>query len=83
MTNNHTMPKSKIAVSVDGELLSRLDRLVDRGAFPNRSQAVEQAVDQMLRRQLRTRLAEECARLDPAAEAALADEGLGDPWPDY
>ena len=33
-----------------------------------------------------TRLARECAKLDPAFEGALADEGLGDDleaWPDY
>ena len=32
------------------------------------------------------RLAEECAKLDPAAEQALADKGLGadeGSWPEY
>ena len=34
----------------------------------------------------KTRLAQECAKLDPAFEQALADEGLAaevDEWPEY
>jgi Arc/MetJ-type ribon-helix-helix transcriptional regulator len=83
MMNYPTMPKSKIAVTLDDGLLQQIDHLVRARAFPNRSQAIEQAVGQLLTRRARTRLAEECAKLDPAAEAAMADEGVEDPWPDY
>ena len=34
----------------------------------------------------RTRLAEECAKLDPAGEQAMAEEGLSEElgrWPEY
>ena len=44
------------------------------------------AVVEDLERLGRTRLAEECARLDPREEAALADEGLAgslETWPEY
>ena len=52
--------------------------------FPNRSQAVESALAEKLGRLARTRLATECAKLDPALEQRLADEGLdGDSWPEY
>jgi Arc/MetJ-type ribon-helix-helix transcriptional regulator len=80
------MPRSKIAISLDAEALARVDRLVDRGLFANRSRAIEAAVRDTLARLDRTRLARECANLDPRAEAALADEGLaGDvtEWPAY
>lgn len=80
------MAKTKIAITLDGPVLSRLDRVVESGAFPNRSQAIEAAVMEKLDRLEHRRLAAECARLDPVAEQALADEGLGADratWPEY
>jgi Arc/MetJ-type ribon-helix-helix transcriptional regulator len=86
MTYGNTMPRAKIAVSLDEATLARLDRLVQRGAFPNRSRAVEAAVSEKLERLERVRLARESAKLDPACEKALADEGLSTElgaWPAY
>jgi len=80
------MPKAKIAISIDDKVLERLDDLVRRGEFINRSQAIEDAVVEKLGRLNRTRLALECAKLDPAAEKALAEEGLTEEvsgWPEY
>ena len=80
------MAKAKIAVTLDAPLLTRLDRLVDGGLFPNRSQAIEAAVIEKLDRVEHRRLAAECAKLGPAAEQALAEEGLSadaDAWPAY
>lgn len=80
------MRKAKVAVTLDAPLLDRLDRLVDSGHFPNRSQAIELAVTEKLDRLERRRLAAECAKLDPVAEQALAEEGLGTDgasWPAY
>ena len=82
----HTMPKAKIAVAIDPAILERLDALVEAAAFPSRSQAVEAAIQEKLDRLDRTRLARECARLDPAFERDLAEEGLGvelREWPAY
>ena len=67
-------------------LLDRVDHLVARQRFRTRSQAIETALAEKLARLARTRLAEECAKLDPAEEQQLADEGLaasGDSWPEY
>ncbi len=54
--------------------------------FQNRSQAIQEAVKEKLARIQRTRLAKECAKLDPAFEKAMADEGptqdLSE-WPEY
>ena len=83
----HTvMPKTKVALTLDADLLVRLDDLVARHRFRNRSQAIETALAEKLTRLARTRLAEECAKLDPTEERQLADEGLaatGDLWPEY
>lgn len=80
------MPKTKVAVTLETKLLHRLDRLVRQAQFRNRSQAIETALHEKLTRLDRTRLARECARLDPAQERALAEEGLGSElaaWPEY
>jgi len=83
----HTaMPKTKVAVTLDAALLDRVDHLVSRQRFRNRSQAIELALAEKLARLARTRLAEECAKLDPVEERQLADEGLAatrESWPEY
>jgi metal-responsive CopG/Arc/MetJ family transcriptional regulator len=80
------MSKTKVAVTLDSATLHRLDRLVQMSRFPNRSQAIEAAITEQLARLERRRLAEECTKLDPEAEKALAEEGLGPDagaWPEY
>ncbi len=80
------MPTTKVAISLDQEVLERLDELVDERVFPNRSRAIQQAVEEKLARLERGRLARECAKLEPDFEVAMAEEGLsaesGD-WPEY
>jgi metal-responsive CopG/Arc/MetJ family transcriptional regulator len=80
------MSRSKIAITLDEGMLDRLDRLVARRVFPNRSRAIQQAVAEKLKKLERTRLARECAKLDPKFEKALAEEGMGEElgeWPEY
>ncbi len=80
------MPKTKVALTLDADLLDRVDQLVARQRFRNRSQAVEVALAEKLERLARTRLARECAKLDPKEEKAMADEGLAESletWPKY
>jgi metal-responsive CopG/Arc/MetJ family transcriptional regulator len=80
------MAKAKVAVTLESSTLNRLDKLVKAAHFTNRSQAIEIAVEEKLARLERRRLAEECAKLDPEAEQALADQGLeadADAWPEY
>jgi len=72
------MPRSKIAISLDALLLERLDRFVKKEAFPNRSQAIQVAVEEKLARLEKSWLARECANLDPRFEKALAEEGLSE-----
>ena len=80
------MAKSKIAISLDQNTLEKLDQLVQKDVFPNRSQAIQTAVQEKLKRLSRSRLARECAKLDPAFEKSLAEEGLFEEtstWPEY
>jgi metal-responsive CopG/Arc/MetJ family transcriptional regulator len=80
------MPKQKVAVTIEKELIIKLDRMVSEGKYSSRSSAVEDAVIERLTKVERSRLAEESAKLDPSFEQALADEGLaGDlsEWPEY
>jgi len=81
-----TMAKTKVALSLDAALVDQVDELVAKQRFRNRSQAVEAALSDKLRRLARTRLAREAAKLNPAEEKRLADEGLADAltaWPEY
>ena len=80
------MAASKIAITIDNKLLKKLDIMVKSKVYPNRSRAIQEAVADKLRRLERTRLAQECAKLDPTDEQNMAEEGLAmemDEWPEY
>jgi metal-responsive CopG/Arc/MetJ family transcriptional regulator len=80
------MSKEKIAITLDENSLNELDRLVRENVFPNRSQAIQEAVTEKLRHLSRTRLITESAKLKPRHEQELAEEGLAEDakeWPEY
>ena len=80
------MAASKIAITMEEKLVKRLDDLVRSRIFPNRSKAIQEAVAEKLERMEKTRLAAECAKLDPKYEQTLAEEGFSselEEWPDY
>jgi metal-responsive CopG/Arc/MetJ family transcriptional regulator len=80
------MSKEKIAITLEKESVGELDRLVSEQVFQNRSQAIQEAVSEKLNRMRHNRLARECAKLDPEAEKAMAEEGLAEDvkdWPPY
>ena len=80
------MASAKIAITIDETTLHRLDRLVRNRVFPNRSKAIQDAVEEKLEKLERNRLARECAKLDPGAEQAVAEEGMDEEleqWPEY
>ena len=70
------MAREKVAITLDESTLDRLDKLVRKRVFPNRSQAIEEAVAEKLSRLEKGCLAQECAKLDPASEKALAEDAL-------
>jgi metal-responsive CopG/Arc/MetJ family transcriptional regulator len=77
---------TRVAIILDAQLLRRVDELVARREFRNRSQAIETALAEKLARARRSRLARECAKLDREDEKALAEGGLAGishSWPEY
>jgi metal-responsive CopG/Arc/MetJ family transcriptional regulator len=80
------MSVAKIAITIDEGLLFKVDRLVRGKHFANRSKAIQQAVEEKIQRYDRSRLARECAKLDPKIEQAMAEEGISleaKQWPPY
>ncbi len=80
------MGKTKVAVTIDAMAIIKIDRLVERRVFANRSQAIQEALYEKIERIEQRRLAEECAKLDPAEELQLAEEGMTEEierWPEY
>lgn len=80
------MTTTKVAVTIDTDLLAQVDQLVAQQVFPNRSKAIQEALQDKLTRMRRSRLARESAKLDPRVEQALAEEGLDQEfaaWPEY
>lgn len=66
------MGKAKVAITLEEETLEKVDRLIKLQVFPNRSRAIQEAVEEKLERLERSRLAVECAKLD---------QPLKRPWP--
>jgi len=80
------MSTAKVAITMDKEVLNRLDRLVKNRLFENRSRAIQEAVSEKLARLEQNRLARECAKLDRGFEQSMAEEGLSaevGEWPEY
>ncbi|MBK9713326.1 MAG: ribbon-helix-helix protein, CopG family [Kouleothrix sp.] len=80
------MPTTKVAVTIDSELLAQVDQLVAQHVFPNRSKAIQAALQDKLARLQRSRLARESAKLDPQLEQVFAEEGMQQElstWPEY
>lgn len=80
------MKKAKIAITIDEQFVEDIDRLVNEHVFQNRSQAIQEAVADKLKRLKRTRLAKECTKLDTTFEKTMAEEGFTEDvnqWPEY
>lgn len=79
------MATETLEVTFDKTVVVELDRLVRAQVLPDRDLAIQDAVKEKLRRLRHAAFADECAKLDPAEEKALADEGFrgGAPWPEY
>jgi len=80
------MAASKIAITIEKKVLTRLDRLVRERVFPNRSKAIQQAIEETINNLEKDKLSLECEKLDPQEEMKLAEEGFAsekDQWPEY
>ncbi|MBN1833071.1 MAG: ribbon-helix-helix protein, CopG family [Deltaproteobacteria bacterium] len=80
------MAASKIAITLENNMVKRLDMLVKTNIYPNRSKAIQEAVAEKLKRIEKSRLAQECAKLDREFEQSFAEEGFTselEEWPEY
>lgn len=80
------MSVAKIAITLEEDLLHKIDRLVRQRIYPNRSKAIQDAVIERIHKLDRRRLARECEKLNPKYEQKMADEGMGveaEQWPEY
>jgi len=80
------MAVSKIAITVDEKILKKIDLMVQSHIYPNRSKAIQDAIEDKLMRLEKTRLAQECAKLDPEIEQHFAEDGFPigkNEWPEY
>lgn len=80
------MATTKVAVTIDENILQEVDRLVANGQFPNRSRAFQAGLQRLIEDgERRGRLLRELARIDPEEEKALAEEAFAGevPWPEY
>jgi Arc/MetJ-type ribon-helix-helix transcriptional regulator len=80
------MATSKVAITIDSDLLLKVDILVSQRVFPNRSKAIQEALTDKLFLLRQTHFASECAKLDPQVEQQLAEEGMEGEltqWPTY
>jgi Arc/MetJ-type ribon-helix-helix transcriptional regulator len=76
----------RIRVTLDQRTVNTLDRLVREGRYPSRSAAIRKAIVEKLDGIRRTRLARECAKLDPTEEQQMAEGGFATDmavWPAY
>jgi Arc/MetJ-type ribon-helix-helix transcriptional regulator len=73
----------KVAVTLDKRTVADLDRWVREGKYPNRSRALQTAVNLLSEREKRTRLSRELSKLDRKQEQRMAEEGLTEPWPTF
>jgi len=79
------MPTAKVAISLDREILQEVDRWVLRGAYPNRSKAIQAALRSQVERWRRHRLVTELKKLNPVQERTLANERMRGEvaWPEF
>ena len=80
------MSTAKIAITLDRKLLEELDILVKEKRFPNRSKAIQMALEDKISKIKANRLANECTKLNSAIEQQLAEEDMTialETWADY
>jgi len=80
------MSVAKITISIEEQLLSKLDHWVHGNSFRSRSQAIQVAIQEQVDKLERTRLARECNKLESTVEQSMAEEGIAEDWeswPEY
>lgn len=77
---------TKIAISIDKKILNRIDRLVEKKMFTNRSKAIQTAIEEKISKLDKSRLAIESSKLNRTEEQQLSEESSQTDlreWPEY
>ena len=78
------MASVKVTVTLDKNILSKLDELVKEKIFKSRSMAVQKAIQDEVKFIKRKRFMEACKNLEPSEEISIAEEGMEyEKWPEY
>ncbi len=80
------MPTSKIAITIDKNILKEVDSLVKSKRFPNRSKLIQEALTEKLKKIEKEQFIKECEKLDPDFEKKLSEEGFSaglEEWTKY
>ena len=68
------MPISKVVIGLKQETLEHVGRLAHENVYFSRSRAIQEVVKERLSRLKKTRLTEECGKLDRADEQSMAEK---------
>ncbi|HAA84994.1 MAG TPA: CopG family transcriptional regulator [Kosmotogaceae bacterium] len=80
------MPKDKVAITIEKDILRELDLMVKEKNIPSRSKAIEDAISQLIENWRKNRLYEQLRNLDVEAEKAEAEESVdavNEAWQKY
>ena len=79
------MATTKVAITLDEELLKELDALVKKGIYSNRSSAIQDSIKEALTLLSEKNFEAECSKLNPTEERNLANESYPAEveWPKY
>ncbi len=70
------MSKAIIVIALDQQLLGELDVLAKQKRFPNRSKAIQTALENKISKDEANRFAKECTKFDAEIEQNLAEEDM-------
>lgn len=62
------MKASKTAMTLENDMVRKIDMILKSNLFPNRNKAIQEAVAEKLKRVEKSRFAQKCAKLDPEFE---------------
>lgn len=80
------MPKDKVAITVEKDILRELDLMVKEKNISSRSKAIEDAISQLIENWRKNRLYEQLRNLDVEAEKAEAEasvDAVNEAWQKY
>jgi len=80
------MPKDKVAITVEKDILRELDLMVKEKNIPSRSKAIEEAISHLIENWRKNRLYEQLRNLDVEAEKAEAEasvDAVNEAWQKY